>query len=305
MSQAQILLQKFLNKEMESFDFQKSLFSYYKETEKTEDVKQEILDIITLLDKNKDVRKDMWGVFAPDREMHRKIELLEVKLLALNALDDNLKEPHPILLKTSASLALANCDRSSTRTLDKEKMQIWIDTFKDLPDFKTYLEKEIKRSDEFELECKAKYPDYYNGIEKTKNLPIVESYQIYVPVKANTTNPKVWTSKEMDILVQEISKSFDDIGLEGYMKSFENKSIHSQIEFSNGFLFTFDCYKKVEDLKTAKEDFRGQLSDGWGNNASQISILIGNEIVSLDWDLDSMTDFTIKSPKTTNNNKIK
>jgi hypothetical protein len=302
MSQAQIILQKFINQEFDAFNFQKSLFAYYKESERTEEIKQEILEIIKLLDKNKDVRKDMWRVFfAPDREMYRKIDLLEVQLLALSALEDNIKEPHPILLKTSASLAWANCDRASTGNLDKDKMQIWIDTFKDFPEFKVHLDNEIQRSEDFELKCKADYPDYYNEIEKIKNLPIVESYQIYVPVKSNSTNPSIWTSKEMGILIQEISKSFDDIGLEGYMKSFENKSIHSHIEFNNGFIFTFDCYKKIKNLNEAKEDFIGQLSDGWGEGASQISILIGKEIVSLDWDFDSMSDFIIKTPKTLNN----
>jgi hypothetical protein len=306
MSQAQTILQQFLNKETECFDFQKSLFEYYKTTDRTEDIQQEILDIIRSLDKDETVRKDMWRVyFAPDREMHRKIDLLEVELLAKKAHEDNISEPHPVLLKMSASLAWGNCDRSSSGVINQEKAQIWLDTFKDMPDFKTYFQKEIKRSEEFELSCKVKYPDYYNEIEEKKNRPIVESYEIFVPVKATSNNPSIWTTKEIDTLINDVIGSFNEIGLYGYMDSFKNKCIHSHIEFQNGFIFTFDCYEKIEDLINAKKNFCGQLSDGWGSNASQIRLLIGKEIVSLDWELDQIGDFIVKQPKNVNTNKPK
>lgn len=306
MSQAEIIVKKFINHEMDSFHFQQSLYEYYKSTNRDNEIQEEILDIIKLFDKDEAVRKDLWRViFAADRKMHRKIDLLEVKLLADKAYADNVEQPHPILLKTSASLAWANCDRTNSGVFDKEKAQIWFDTFKDMPDFKTYFEKEIKRSEEFELKCKADYPDYYKEIEEKKNLPIVESYEIYVPVKATSDNLAVWTSKEMNVLVQDIMKSFHALGLQGYMDSFKNKCMHSKIDFQNGFIFTFDCYEKIEDLNKAKKDFLGQLSSGWGSGASQIKLLIGKEEVSLDWDLDQISDFIIKQPKTLNANKIK
>lgn len=308
MSPIETTVQKFRNQEMDSFEFQKSLFELYKEGDRNQENQQEILNIIRSFDKDKTVRKDMWRVlFAHDRELHRKIDLLEVELLALSAYEDNITEPHPILLKTSASLAWANCDRASTGNLDQEKMQIWLDTFKSMPDFKTYLDKEIKRSEEFELKCKADYPDYFNEIEERKNRPIVESYEIYVPVKATSENPSVWTSKEIDVLIRDIINSFNDLGLEGYMDSFKDKCIHSRIEFQNGFIFTFDCYEKLEadELKQAHSDFCGQLSDGWGSNASQINLLIGKEKVYLDWDMENIGEWVVKSPKNFNSNKPK
>lgn len=305
MSQAQTILQQFLNKEIECFDFQKSLFEYYKTTDRTEDIQQEILDIIKSLDNDETVRKDMWSVFFyPDRQMHRQIDLLQVKLMAQNALDDNLREPHPILLKTSAMLAWSNCRRDSDRILDQEKAEIWFDTFKNFSDFKPFFEKEVKRSDDVLLDAKNKYPDYFQEIENKKNKPIIESYEIIVPVKASVDDSSVWNAKEMDILVQEIIVSFNELGLQGYMKSFEQKCYHSKIEFNDkSFIFTFDCHKKLNDLNKAKDDFRGQLSDGWGSGASQIELLIGKEEVSLEWEIEKMSDFVAKQSK--NKNKPK
>lgn len=305
MSPAQTLLQKFLNQELECCDFQKSLFEYYKSTDRGEKVKQEILDIVESLDKDKNVRKDMWGVFFyPDRQIHRQIDLLQVKLMAQKSHKDNIEETHPILLKTSAMLAWSNCRRDLDRVLDQEKAEIWFDTFKDFPDFKIFFEKEVKRSEDVLLDAKKQYPDYFQEIENNKNKPIVQSYYIIVPVKTSIGDSSLWNTKEMDILVEEIITSFNELGLQGYMESFKNKCYHSKIEFDNNcFTFTFDCHKKLHDLEKAKNDFRGQLSDGWGSGASQIRLLIGKEEVSLNWELEKMGDFISKQPK--NKNKLK
>lgn len=236
--------------------------------------------------------------------MYRQIDLLQVKLMAQKALQDNLNEPHPILLKTSAMLGWSNCRRDLDRALDQEKAEIWFDAFKKFPDFKTFFEKEVKRSEDVLLDAKNKYPDYFQEIEDKKNKPIVESYEIVVPVKANIDDSSIWNTKEMDILVQEIIASFNELGLEGYMKSFENKCYHSKIKFNDkSFTFTFDCHEKLNNLNKAKDDFRGQLSDGWGSGASQIALLIGKEEVSLDWKIEKMSDFVAKQSK--NKNKPK
>jgi hypothetical protein len=114
-------------------------------------------------------------------------------------------------------------------------------------------------------------------------------------------------NQENQQAILNIIGSFNDIGLYGYMDSFKDKCIHSRIEFQNGFIFNFDCYEKLnaDELKQAHSDFLGQLSDGWGSNASQINLLIGKEKVYLDWDMDNVGEWVVKSPKTLNANKPK
>jgi hypothetical protein len=307
MSQIQILFKQYQNNEMDAFHFQQGVFKHYKQSDKNDAIQQEILELITTTKKDKSVQDYMWGVFfEADRDMHRKIELHQVKSLAEKCFNDNIKEPHPILLKTSASLAFTCCDQNGK--YDVEKEAVWLETFKPIENFATVLEEEKKYWADFRKGTEAKYKDYFDEMRKIQDKPIVESYEILVPIRFNSKNNKIGSTKEAGTLMSETMENFNSFGLEGYMDSISEKCANSTVSYdpNNAQLnFVFNCHEKLsnEDLIALKDDFIGQLSDGWGENACQRKILINKEEVTFDFILEKASDFIVQNTYNLNNTK--
>lgn len=298
MSQIQELFQQFQNKEIDSFNFQQQVFEFYKKSDKSEETKKEILELIEITTKDESAQDYMWAVFfESDRGMYKKIDLLQNKIQAEKYCEINLKDPSSIGLDSTASLAYTMCKTDNGYDMDKEA--VWLDVFKTIPEFKSALETEKQYWNDFHKKTQEEYKQYFDGIQEIKNRPILESYEIFVPLVLGSDNQALWTSKEVGILIDEIVDDFNNFGLEGYMDSFKGKCSNSTVEFNNGFTFRFDCYEKMDDdeLKKGREDFLGQLSDGWGENASQRCILVGSEEVTIDFVLDESSEFSVSPIK--------
>lgn len=296
MSKINNILNDFRAGKIESFDFQEKIFKLYKKSDKSEEIISEILNVVESTIKDESVRDDMWGLFfAPDRKMHRLVDLISVKSLAEKSLFDNINSPHPVLLKGAATLAYSTSKNSDTGLIDADKEKIWRDVFNIIPEFNSVLDKELKYWVDWHSKLKEEHKNYYTACDELKNKPIVESYQIFIPVKLNDPDLSLWSSSEIDILINEIVSDFNSFQLQGYMNSLGIKCSNSSVEFYNGFLFTFDCNEKIDinDLVKVKEEFLGQLSDGWGANTSQKNILINDKVINIDFITTDIRDFTI------------
>lgn len=292
----------------DNFEFQKETFENYKKTfPRSAEMKEQVLSVI---EKNMEENENsayMWRVFfEADKEMYRKIALLEVKDQAQKTYNDYISNPHPVLLKGAASLAYTQCENQETFAYSVEKEAVWLNVFEKEPSFAVALEREKDFWSSHRENTKVEYAEYYARIDKVNNLPIVATYEIFVPYELEDNSKSVVLSEGFTDLLSEIKNYFDSFGIQGYMDVVSQKCSHSLVEIDNGFLFKFECYDKLDDeeLKRLRGDFLGQLSDGWGENASQKKILIGTQEVSVGFDVDNASEMSCKTNAFKNRHKF-
>lgn len=299
----QKLFTKYLQGKMEGTTLQENLYNYYRESNKTDNIKEDIFKIVeqTLV---LHLREDMWGVyFGTDRDMYRQIDLLQTQNSAKKAVQDYVEHPAEMLIKMMAMQAHGDCSRNYEKTYDVEKEQIWQHLFSFYPQFSTYLEEEKQRVQESELKTREQYKDYYQSIEDNKAKPIVESYEINVPIKIVTTQ-FINDHPNIARLMNELVDNFNNFSLEGYIQELENKCSHSIASFNdNHLLIKFDCHTPLnkEEVTKMKEQLFSQLEHGWGAS-SRGRILVEKEEVTFKFLLSENLPLVKKLP---NQNKLK
>lgn len=121
-------------------DFQQEIFQYYINHKDIPNIKNKIFSIIekyTIIE-----HYDNWiSLFKDEEDMVYQIDLIKTKSIAKHCISPFLPQTSKNLhLPTVIHLTIFSCYKNNI--WDSEKEKIWMDTFKNFPEFETLLKKE-------------------------------------------------------------------------------------------------------------------------------------------------------------------
>lgn len=133
------LVEAFRTNKIHGEKFQKAVFDFYTNSQKTIEVENKILHLV----ESQQLSSINWVlVFQPAPEMCRKIELTTTRLYAERLHSENISDD--LIMKNVALHAYKYCANSCLHKepnfYDADKEKIWLDTFEKSPNFKMQLE---------------------------------------------------------------------------------------------------------------------------------------------------------------------
>ncbi len=290
LSELDILKNKFQNNKIDHMNLQRAVYDLYRHT-KGSDKQNIVFDFIeSIVRSDSSEAKWMWPLFfEADIPMWGRLHVFEKRLLAENSLHDYLSSPSDILLKmcaTTAYTTFKNLDDSSlVKHFQTDLKHMWLDVFKDVPDFAQTFERELNY-----------WTDWHNkmmsSIPQKVVAPVTNTYSFDVPLSLNCSDPGVLLDIDLSAQVNYLIHEFNSFELHGYMNDVGNDCVKSYMSCSgNVFHISFDYSHPLtsDELMTLQDELEGQLSDGWGESMTPHRTLYDNAEVAIGFDYDNVT----------------
>jgi hypothetical protein len=250
--------------------------SYKKNPEKTEELKLSILEQV----KNKP--SDMWSMFfEADKSMYKRIELVKTLQASERYKEMYLKNSEFMDGVSSVAYVMCEIRDGKSNGLDSDKVKVWHDTFKDIPEFAPAFAEEIQ----YMIDMRVKVLEQAKAMQspRAETPSLVEIISISVPYEFKKNGKK--TTELHEGLIEQLVEDYNAFNLHGYM-DLPFACIDTKMEAKDTWVFHFhvgevlEGEKRVEAIKALKEELSGQLSDGWGESMEQIQVLEGSDIIN-------------------------
>lgn len=301
-----------------SLEKQQAIASFYEKNSK--DRKEVEEKIKKFLRQNLPEGGISWTIFfESNMKFWREIYLIEQEHTAKKCYERAIKNKNHdnniFFLESSIDMCEIACNNTIEIKGLKERIEeVWMNTFKEFPQFKEMLEAERvakKQRLKKHLESLNLSPEqiegYLNETEIVNNKETIKTLEITVPILPEVNGKKISNFEEIKNTedYQEFMKDrveyFNKFQLEGYIEMPECHSIKMRVEGDNN-IFTLELNQETNEEKLKKELF-GQLTDGLGENLYQKGILIGDKKYYFDFDVKNAGD--LKEVKKNKKLKIK
>lgn len=230
--------------------------------------------------------------FTFDKEFCKEIILAMEENNAKQQLQICLDNKNKVFIEMSVDLCLAISGNYFEISGMSEKIEnVWLHTFKDIPDFKEILTIE-------KAEKTKRYYQYYRNIETPIEEPAIKTLEISVPIEPkNNDNSKVLSTefehmklhKSYIDFMEERSEYFNNFHVEHYMAIKECQSVKMRVDGDNN-IFTISLKAETDENKL-KEALLDQLSAGIGDSLSGSSLLIKDKIYRFCFDTKNPSEF--------------
>lgn len=281
-----------------SLETQDPIASYYEKNSK--DRKEVEEKIKSFLKQDLPEGGISWTIFFEgNMKFWREVYLIDQEHVAKKNYERTLKNHNSSSFFLESSIDM--CEIACNNTIEikglKERIEeIWINTFKEFPQFKEMLEAErvakkerLKKYLEGLNLSPQQVDSYLNETPLETNKETIKTLEIIVPILPEVNGEKISNFSEIKNTeeYQEFMKDrveyFNNFQLEGYIEMPECHSIKMRVEGDNN-IFTLSLNKNLDEDKLKKE-LLGQLTDGLGENLSQKGILIEDKKYYFDFDV--------------------
>lgn len=231
---------------------------------------------------------DAWTVcFSPDKKLVSQIVLLDQKTSAKKSLENYLNIPENSQKAMLSIISNLLCVYSDEKNFEEYK-KVWQDVFKDVKLFKTYVDEALSEKLASRQELINKYKvNNSQPIEESEQYPF--SFRVQLSCSTNSLFNHPTFKEHKDFIIEE----FNLFKMENYMKIPFTQFRITKSEYSeeDGYLIiNYWANKNLDDndITLLKKELKGQLSDGFGSNMTQLPTLIDDKVTYLRFDYDHL-----------------
>lgn len=286
-----------------SLETQDPISSYYEKNSKDrKEIEEKIKNFL---------RQDLpeggisWEIFfESNMKFWKEVYLIDQEHVAKKNYERTLKnnDSSSFFLESSVDMCEIACNNTIEIKGLKERIEeVWINTFKEFPQFKEMLEAErVAKKERLKKHLESlnlspqQVDSYLNETPLESNKETIKTLEIIVPILPEVNGKKISNFEEIKNTeeYQEFIKNrieyFNNFQLEGYIEMPECHSIKMRVEGDNN-IFTLSLNNSLDENKL-KEELLGQLSDGLGENLSQKGILIEDKKYYFDFDIKNSSE---------------